>query len=101
MAQSDVDWLSVILTGDDSPIHLLSPLSLQLQFYKCLISDDVRLPQAKITGELPNISLHTSDSQLLRLIALFGSIKFPESAPTDFPESKSAAMVIFLISELN
>lgn len=60
-----------------SDMHVLVPVSLNLMFHKCLITDDPRLPLTKIKAELPSINVTMSDAKILLLYALVSSIPLP------------------------
>lgn len=79
IAQSDEDWLKAIKESVTTKMHLLQPLSLKISLSKCLITDDPRLPQTKIRGELPSIDITISEARLLLLAALGTSIEFPSN----------------------
>lgn len=87
LAQSNENWKSLIHNQSDDDattnMYLLHPVSLNVSFSKCLITDDPRLPLTKITGELPSVDINVSDARLLLLIDLITSIPLPAS---DVPE---------------
>lgn len=80
MAQSDENWKDYIKQSTNiSPMHILNPITLNLTYSKCLITDDPRLPLSKITCKLPSIQLNLTDARLFLLIALGTSIPLPKS----------------------
>lgn len=96
VAQSDEDWLNTIKDSVHSGMHLLTPLSLKISLSKCLITDDPRLPQTKIRGELPSINITMSEARVLLLAALGTSIEFPSSG-NDIPEPQPLSVSIISI----
>lgn len=91
LAQGGEDWNRYINESIVTPSHLLSPLSLNLTFYKCLITDDPRLPLTKIKAQLPSISFNITDVRLLLLVALATSIPLPEE---NLPENPPLLVII-------
>ncbi|KAF2903862.1 hypothetical protein ILUMI_02321 [Ignelater luminosus] len=83
LAQGGEDWLKYVNESSVTPLHLLSPVNLDLTIFKCLITDDPRLPLLKIRGQLPSISINITDVRLLLLVALATSIPFPEESPPE------------------
>lgn len=84
MAQSDENWKEYIKqSAKTSPMHILNPITLNLTYSKCLITDDPRLPLSKITCRLPSIQLNLTDARLFLLIALGTSIPLPNSNNLD------------------
>lgn len=83
MAQGEEDWKTVIKESKHSDMHLLRPLSLSINFSRCLITDDPRFPQNKLVGKLPSIDIRVSDARLLLVASLGTSIPLPSS---DVPE---------------
>lgn len=65
-------------SSSTSPLHILKPINLNVTFYKCLISDDPRLPLQKVSAELPSICVDITDAKLLLLVSLITSIPFSE-----------------------
>jgi vacuolar protein sorting-associated protein 13A/C len=51
------DWQSA-LTNDSSPLKVVQPMTLQVQFHKCLITDDVVLPKIRLLGKLPSVAIN-------------------------------------------
>lgn len=88
LAQTDQDWMSVITACEVSSMHVLKPLNLRVAIYKCLITDDPRLPLLKIRGTLAALSMSVSDKQLVQAMSLFKSIPFPEKEPESLDFSK-------------
>ncbi|KAI4459978.1 vacuolar protein sorting-associated protein vps13 [Holotrichia oblita] len=72
------EWMDVMKENKTSPLHLLKPISLFLTFHKCLIDNDPRLAQSKLSGILPSIKMVVSDHQIILLSALMNSIPFPK-----------------------
>lgn len=83
LVQGGEDWSRYVNESCVTASHLLNPTSLSLTFYKCLITDDPRLPLTKIRGHLPSISVNITDVRLLLLVALATSIPLPEESPPE------------------
>lgn len=64
-------------------MHVLQPVNLIVSINKCLVTDDPRLPQVKIAGQLPSITLNLSDDRLLNILALVSSIPLPTGDSTE------------------
>ncbi|GJQ73818.1 hypothetical protein Trydic_g18756, partial [Trypoxylus dichotomus] len=69
-------WESLMRECNVSPLHLLNPISLYLTLHKCIVDDDPRLPQTKVSGVLPSITVTLSDHQIILLFSLVNSIPF-------------------------
>nr|XP_023022780.1 vacuolar protein sorting-associated protein 13-like [Leptinotarsa decemlineata] len=90
IAESNENWLTTLSDSVTSDMHLLSPLTLSINYSKCLIVDDPRLPLSIITGELPSISIIFSKARLILLVALMASIDFSgKDIPQPQPLSKA------------
>ncbi|KAK3690734.1 hypothetical protein RRG08_061173 [Elysia crispata] len=74
-----------------SPLYLLRPVSLHLLLEKCVFSNDPKLPQIRISGELPIVSVTISDNKLMGVMKLVNSIPLPETG--DVRESKDEETV--------
>ncbi|KAF5289221.1 hypothetical protein FQR65_LT00109 [Abscondita terminalis] len=81
LVQGGEDWYKLMNETTITSSHLLSPLNINLSLYKCLITDDPRLPLLKVKCHLPSISLFISDVRLLLLVALAASIPLPSGEP--------------------
>ncbi|XP_064645587.1 intermembrane lipid transfer protein VPS13C-like isoform X5 [Lineus longissimus] len=66
-----------------TPMHILRPMSLDLNIHKSIIPNDTRMPKIKIGGELPLLSVNISDRRLEELLVLALSIPLPEPLPPD------------------
>lgn len=97
IAQSDEDWLKTIKESVHSGMHLLEPLSLKIKFSKCLITDDPRLSQTKIRGELPSINVTMTEARVLLLAALATSIEFPSTSDVPEPQPLTVSIIGLLI----
>ena len=82
VASSNEDWRGALSKVEHS-MTILQPTTLEIQFHKCLISDDPVLPKMRIIGQLPSLALNIADSRLLKALAIAQSIPFPED---DMPE---------------
>lgn len=100
LAQGGEDWLKYVNESSVTPLHLLSPVNLNLTIFKCLITDDPHLPLVKIRGQLPSISINITDVRLLLLVALATSIPLPEeSTPEPRPLMVRSRPVLTFILE--
>ncbi|CAF4190264.1 unnamed protein product [Rotaria sp. Silwood2] len=63
----------------DTRLHLIKPMKLDLDFGKCIYTDDADLPAWKVTGNLPNVDLRLSDKRLFQIINHMKSIPVPKS----------------------
>ncbi|CAD6244856.1 GSCOCG00013505001-RA-CDS [Cotesia congregata] len=71
------DW-RVGLSMSSSPMVILQPTTLEIQFHKCLVTDDPVLPKMRIIGELPSLALCIPGTRLLEAVSIVQSIPFPE-----------------------
>ncbi|BFZ25790.1 hypothetical protein BsWGS_28827 [Bradybaena similaris] len=78
--QSGVNWQEENKSTTSS-MYILRPMSLQLLLEKCLFANDPNLPQIRVGGELPLVSVAISDTKLLAIMKLAQSIPTPEPAP--------------------
>ncbi|CAJ0565306.1 unnamed protein product, partial [Mesorhabditis spiculigera] len=62
----------------ESPLHILKPTGLDIQFHKSGV-EDLSLPKMRIIGDLPDIVVVISDKRLLMLMDL--SIPSPRRSP--------------------
>jgi vacuolar protein sorting-associated protein 13A/C len=70
------DWDSAWSSGT-SPLHVLEPTSLELGLKKSLLPNDTRLPNLKVEGELPALTLSVSDKKLKQLLQVVQSLPLP------------------------
>ncbi|XP_033213445.1 vacuolar protein sorting-associated protein 13 isoform X2 [Belonocnema kinseyi] len=76
------DWRNA-LSDAVSPMKILQPTTLEVQFHKCLIMDDPLLPKIRLIGQLPSVEFNVTENRLLEGLAIAQSIPFPED---DQPE---------------
>ncbi|XP_043479643.1 vacuolar protein sorting-associated protein 13 isoform X2 [Leptopilina heterotoma] len=76
------DWRNA-LSDSVSPMKILQPTTLEVQFHKCLIMDDPLLPKMRVIGQLPSVEINFDENRLLEGLAIAQSIPFPEE---DKPE---------------
>jgi len=62
----------------NTTLRLLHPTSLEIQFHKCLVTDDPRLPKLRLIGHLPSMTVNISDIRLLQALSIIQSIPMPE-----------------------
>ena len=53
------DWQTA-LSDAVSPMKILQPTTLEVQFHKCLITDDPLLPKIRLIGQLPSLEFNIS-----------------------------------------
>ncbi|CAF0945953.1 unnamed protein product [Adineta ricciae] len=63
----------------NTPLHLIKPMSLELDVGKCFYNDDAVLPAWKVAGNIPSVDLRLSDTRLFQIMHHVQSIPFPES----------------------
>lgn len=80
------DWQTYMNQTESTKMHLLTPVNLNLKLFKCLITDDPRLPLTKITGDLPSVNFIITDTRLIMLLDLILSVPFPQG--DEVPEPK-------------
>ncbi|XP_076625592.1 vacuolar protein sorting 13C isoform X3 [Colletes latitarsis] len=93
------EWRTILSKVDDS-MTLLQPTTLEIQFHKCLITDDPLLPKLRLIGQLPSVVINITDKRLLQALSIAQSIPFPqEEEPTElrkFSLSKSVSQLSLL-----
>ncbi|KAL7290198.1 hypothetical protein TKK_0015907 [Trichogramma kaykai] len=95
---SNEDWRDA-LTSTASPIKVLQPTSLEIQFHKCLITDDPLLPKTRLIGKLPSVALNITEKRLLEGLAIAQSIPMPEEeVPTELPPRVSISKSVSQMS---
>nr|XP_050858456.1 intermembrane lipid transfer protein Vps13 isoform X2 [Vespula vulgaris] len=70
------NWREALMK--DSPMTLLCPTTLEIQFHKCLITDDPLLPKMRLVGQLPSLAINVTDVLLLEVFNIAQSIPLPE-----------------------
>ncbi|XP_026827312.1 vacuolar protein sorting-associated protein 13 isoform X2 [Ooceraea biroi] len=73
----DEEWRTA-LAGTESALTLLHPTSLEIQFHKCLVTDDPLLPKLRLIGHLPSVAVNITDVRLLQALSIAQSIPVPE-----------------------
>ncbi|XP_077456591.1 intermembrane lipid transfer protein VPS13A isoform X1 [Stigmatopora argus] len=63
-----------------SPLHILEPVDLIMEFSRAMVVKDSRMPKYKLSGELPMLSLSISDVKLRNVLKLVDSIPLPQSS---------------------
>lgn len=67
------EWRTVLSNVDDS-MTLLHPTTLEIQFHKCLITDDPLLPKLRLIGQLPSVVVNITGIILGQNFVLVNSI---------------------------
>ncbi|XP_053594598.1 intermembrane lipid transfer protein Vps13 isoform X2 [Microplitis demolitor] len=91
VATKTEDW-RLGLSMSSSPMVILQPTTLEIQFHKCLVTDDPILPKMRIIGQLPSLALCIPDSRLLEAVSIIQSIPFPEDESELQPTPLSKSM---------
>ncbi|XP_029176856.1 vacuolar protein sorting-associated protein 13 isoform X2 [Nylanderia fulva] len=71
------EWRSA-LASTESSLTLLYPTTLEIQFHKCLVTDDPLLPKLRLLGRLPSVNVNITDVRLLQALSIAQSIPLPE-----------------------
>nr|XP_012140992.1 PREDICTED: vacuolar protein sorting-associated protein 13C isoform X2 [Megachile rotundata] len=80
------EWRTILPTVDD--MVLLHPTTLEIQFHKCLVTDDPLLPKIRLIGQLPSVFVNITDIRLLQALSIAQSIPFPkEEQPVELHKS--------------
>ncbi|XP_076294775.1 vacuolar protein sorting 13C isoform X2 [Lasioglossum baleicum] len=81
------EWRTILSTVHDS-MTLLHPTTLEIQFHKCLVTDDPLLPKLRLIGQLPSLVINITDNRLLQVMSIAQSIPLPkEEEPTELQKS--------------
>ncbi|XP_068984481.1 intermembrane lipid transfer protein Vps13 isoform X1 [Bombus flavifrons] len=86
------EWRTVLSNVDDS-MTLLHPTTLEIQFHKCLVTDDPLLPKLRLIGQLPSVVVNITDIRLLQALSIAQSIPQPKEEPTDLQKSSMSKSV--------
>ncbi|KAL7646074.1 UNVERIFIED_CONTAM: hypothetical protein RMT77_002975 [Armadillidium vulgare] len=81
VADKDDDWKSVLDKGEATFLHLLQPLAVNLNLYKCLITGDPNLPKIKMEFHLPKAKISIIDKKLIKAAIIVNSC-FSQKATT-------------------
>ncbi|CAF4608864.1 unnamed protein product [Rotaria sp. Silwood1] len=60
-------------------LHLIKPITLNINLFKCLYSNNVNFPAWKISGQIPTVNVRISDMRLFKIIKHIQSLSFPQS----------------------
>ncbi|XP_020292498.1 vacuolar protein sorting-associated protein 13C isoform X2 [Pseudomyrmex gracilis] len=71
------EWRSAVASTESS-LTLLHPTTLEIQFHKCLVTDDPLLPKIRLLGNLPSVNVNITDVRLLQALSVVQSIPLPE-----------------------
>ncbi|XP_076249315.1 vacuolar protein sorting 13C isoform X2 [Calliopsis andreniformis] len=96
------EWRTILSNVDDS-MTLLHPTTLEIQFHKCLVTDDPLLPKIRLIGQLPSVFINITDNRLLQALSIAQSIPFPkEEQPIDLQKTNLTKSVsqLSLLKEL-
>ncbi|XP_077266001.1 vacuolar protein sorting 13C isoform X2 [Temnothorax americanus] len=76
------EWRAV-LASTESPLTVLHPTTLEIQFHKCLVTDDPLLPKLRLLGHLPSVAVNITDVRLLQALSIAQSILPEEEKPAE------------------
>ncbi|KZC12683.1 Vacuolar protein sorting-associated protein 13A, partial [Dufourea novaeangliae] len=96
------EWRTILSKVHDS-MTLLHPTTLEIQFHKCLVTDDPILPKLRLIGQLPSLVISITDIRLLQALAIAQSIPLPkEEESTELQKSSLSKSVsqLSLLKEL-
>ncbi|XP_051924393.1 vacuolar protein sorting-associated protein 13A isoform X1 [Hippocampus zosterae] len=77
-SKPDGDWKKARMQRQ-SPLHILEPVDLQMEFSRAMVVKDSRMAKYKLSGELPLLSLRISDVKLRSVLELVDSIPLPQT----------------------
>ncbi|XP_061134171.1 vacuolar protein sorting-associated protein 13A isoform X1 [Syngnathus typhle] len=86
-SKPDNNWKKA-RTQRQSPLHILEPVDLKMEFSRAMVVKDSRMAKYKLSGELPLLSLRISDVKLRNVLQLLDSIPRPQTIPA--PPNASA-----------
>ncbi|CAF4497379.1 unnamed protein product [Rotaria socialis] len=64
---------------ESTHLHLIKPITLYINLYKCIFTDSINLPLWKISGQIPAINMRISDMRLFNIVKHMQSLPLPES----------------------
>eukprot|EP00058_Branchiostoma_floridae_P017686 XP_002603175.1 hypothetical protein BRAFLDRAFT_226506 [Branchiostoma floridae] len=70
------DWRTARQEAN-TKLHVVQPMGLDVLLQKCMVDNDVRMPNIKVSGHLPLIQLNMSDKKLQEILSLVQSIPLP------------------------
>ncbi|XP_019622240.1 PREDICTED: vacuolar protein sorting-associated protein 13C-like [Branchiostoma belcheri] len=70
------DWRTARQEAN-TKLHVIQPMGLDVLLQKCMVDNDVRMPNIKVSGNLPLIQLNMSDKKLQEILSLVQSIPLP------------------------
>ena len=66
VAYQNEDWMSTLKRTTPTNLHLLKPMTLQVDIFRCILHNDPSLAKLKINATLPTISLSLEDKRLVQ-----------------------------------
>lgn len=92
------EWRTALASANSS-LTLLHPTTLEIQFHKCLVTDDPLLPKLRLLGRLPSVSVNITDARLLQALSIAQSIPLPEEEkPTELQRNASLSKSVSQLS---
>jgi len=85
------EWRTALARADSS-LTLLHPTTLEIQFHKCLVTDDPLLPKLRLLGHLPSVSVDITDARLLQALSIAQSIPLPEEEKPSAELQRNASL---------
>ncbi|KAI8503100.1 Vacuolar protein [Branchiostoma belcheri] len=76
LAAKGEDWRTARQEAN-TKLHVIQPMGLDVLLQKCMVDNDVRMPNIKVSGNLPLIQLNMSDKKLQEILSLVQSIPLP------------------------
>ncbi|XP_035670900.1 vacuolar protein sorting-associated protein 13C-like isoform X6 [Branchiostoma floridae] len=76
LAAKGEDWRTARQEAN-TKLHVVQPMGLDVLLQKCMVDNDVRMPNIKVSGHLPLIQLNMSDKKLQEILSLVQSIPLP------------------------
>lgn len=74
-------------------------MTLEIQFHKCLVTDDPLLPKLRLLGRLPSVTVNITDVRLLQALSIAQSIPLPEEEkPTELQRNASLSKSVSQLS---
>lgn len=65
------------MINTENSLMLLHPTTLEIEFHKCLVTDDPLLPKIRLLGRLPSVAVNITDMRLLQALSIVQSIPLP------------------------
>ncbi|XP_059483152.1 intermembrane lipid transfer protein Vps13 isoform X2 [Neocloeon triangulifer] len=103
VAKPGEDWEEKLANPSESQLHLVQPMSIDINLHRSLLFNDPRIPQFKVAGQLPSLFLNLSEERLLLTAGILVSVPFPESEPEPqqpLTEGRSLSKSIMTLTQM-